>query len=161
MSLTIPGPLIERIRAHGRQLYPQECCGFLLGRANGSDKSVADRKAVDNSRQDSRSNRYLISPEDFLRVEKGARERRLDVIGVYHSHPDHPARPSEFDREHAFPWYSYIIVSISHGEPVELTSWTLREDRSAFEHEDVVTIGGTGRRQANAVFPAKAGAMEE
>ncbi len=140
MSLTIPDSLVERIRDHGRESYPHECCGFLLGHANGAEKSVAELKSVVNSRDDSRTTRYLISPEDFLRVDKEARARHLDVIGVYHSHPDHPARPSEFDREHAFPWYSYIIISINQGEPGNLTSWTLREDRSAFDHEEVVAV---------------------
>ncbi len=140
MSLTIPDSLVERIRDHGRESYPHECCGFLLGYVHGKEKSVAELKSVDNSREDSRRTRYLISPEDFLKVDREARERHLDVIGVYHSHPDHPARPSEFDREHAFPWYSYIIVSIKQGEAEDLTSWTLREDRSAFDNEEVVAV---------------------
>jgi proteasome lid subunit RPN8/RPN11 len=100
-----------------------------------------DLRGAENSRADSRHKRYLISPRDFFEAEKEARKAGLDVIGVYHSHPDHPARPSEFDREHAFPWYSYIIVSVAQGEPRDLTSWTLREDRSAFDHEDVVITG--------------------
>jgi len=138
MSLTISSALLEGIREQGRVAYPQECCGLLLGRANGSGKSVVDLRGVENSREDARDNRYLISPSDLLEAEKEARKLGLDVIGVYHSHPDHPAHPSEFDREHAFPWYSYIIVSVAKGEPRDLTSWILREDRSAFDYEDLV-----------------------
>ena len=139
MSLSIPGALIERIRDHGRMAYPRECCGLLLGNAIGSDKSVARLRPVENAREDSAHNRYLIVPGDLLEAEKEAKRLNLDVIGVYHSHPDHPARPSEFDREHAFPWYSYIIVNVSQGEPGDLASWTLREDRSTFDREEVVT----------------------
>jgi len=141
MSLTISSALLRSIREHGRGAYPQECCGLLLGRANGDGKSVVDLRGAENSRGDSRHNRYLISPRNFFEAEKEARKAGLDVIGVYHSHPDHPARPSEFDREYAFPWYSYIIVSVAQGEPRDLTSWTLREDRSAFDHEDMVITG--------------------
>jgi proteasome lid subunit RPN8/RPN11 len=140
MSLKVPTLLLERIREHGRTAYPQECCGLLLGRANGSGKSVVELRPLENAREDSRHNRYLISPRDLLEAEKEARKLGLDVIGVYHSHPDHPARPSEFDREHAFPWYSYIIVSVTEGSPAELASWTLREDRSAFDPEEMGTL---------------------
>lgn len=138
MSLSISEPLLERIREQGRGAYPHECCGLLLGHANGSGKSVVDLRPVENAREDSRHNRYLISPRDLLEAEKEARKLKLDVIGVYHSHPDHPARPSEFDREHAFPWYSYIIVSVAKGSAADLASWTLREDRSAFDPEEVL-----------------------
>ncbi len=138
MSLTISAELVDKIREHGRGEYPQECCGLLLGHANDGGKAVVDLLPVSNAREDSRHNRYLISPRDLFEAEKAARKFGLDVIGVYHSHPDHPARPSEFDREHAFPWYSYIIVSVERGSPVEVASWTLREDRSAFDPEELV-----------------------
>ncbi len=135
MSLKISAELIEKIKDCGREAYPQECCGLLLGRANGAGKSVVGLRAVQNSREDSRENRYLISPRDLFNAEKDAGKLGLDVIGIYHSHPDHPARPSEFDREHAFPWYSYIILSVDHGKPADLASWLLKEDRSSFDGE--------------------------
>ena len=138
MSLRISNALLERIRDHGRGVYPQECCGLLLGHGDAADKAVVDLKPLENAREDSRQNRYLISPKDLLETEKQARTSGLDIVGVYHSHPDHPARPSEFDREHAFPWYSYVIVSVLQGEPRELASWQLREDRSAFELENLL-----------------------
>ncbi len=140
MSLSISDTLLARIREHGKGTYPHECCGLLLGRAAGEDKSVADLRPVDNAREDSRHNRYLIAPRDLLEAEKEARSLGLDVVGVYHSHPDHPARPSEFDREHAFPWYSYIILSVARGVPTDLASWTLREDRSTFDPEEVLGV---------------------
>jgi proteasome lid subunit RPN8/RPN11 len=137
MSLSISSVLLNQIRDHGKEAYPYECCGLLLGSAEGPAKTVVDLRPVQNSRAESRETRYLIDPRDLYLVEKEARRRNLDVVGIYHSHPDHPARPSEFDREHAFPWYSYIIVRIAGGQAEDLTSWTLREDRSAFDGEDV------------------------
>jgi proteasome lid subunit RPN8/RPN11 len=137
MSLNISNELLERIREHGRAAYPEECCGLMLGRVEGSDKSVVALHSLENARTESRQTRYLIAPEQFLEAEIEARKQRLEIIGVYHSHPDHPARPSEFDREHAFPWYSYIIVNVAQGRPGDATSWILREDRSAFDSEQL------------------------
>jgi len=139
MSLEISHTLLTKIREHGKSAYPLECCGLLFGKANKSAKSVTSLKPVKNSREDSRENRYLISPLDLLAADKEARQSGMDIVGIYHSHPDHPARPSEFDREHAFPWYSYIIISVAGGNPEDITSWTLRDDRSAFDSEDLVT----------------------
>ena len=90
-----------------------------------------------NRRDDSPRNRFSITPEDFRAAERAASERGLDLLGWYHSHPDHPARPSEFDREHAWPWYSYVIVSVDKGVSKDLTSWQLEDDRSKFVPEDV------------------------
>ena len=137
MTLKISVDLLDRIRAHGRSTYPEECCGLLLGEADGAAKSVRDLRAMRNTREDSPKNRYLIDPRELLDAEREARARKLDIVGVYHSHPDHPARPSEFDREHAFPWYSYIVVRVASGEPGELTSWVLLDDRSAFDAEEI------------------------
>lgn len=139
MSLRIGPAHVEAIRDAGRRAYPEECCGLLLGTVADGSKSVADLRPVGNAREDSPRNRYLIEPRDLLQVEGEARRRGLDIVGVYHSHPDHPARPSEFDRDHAFPWYSYIIVSVERGEPRDLTSWVLKEDRSTFEPEPLLT----------------------
>ncbi len=139
MSLEISHSLLTRIREHGESAYPHECCGLLFGKGKNSSKSVTSLKAVKNSREDSLENRYLISPQDLLVADKEARQSGLDIVGIYHSHPDHPARPSEFDREHAFPWYSYVIVSVAGGKPEDLTAWTLRDDRSAFDSEELLT----------------------
>ena len=140
MTLSISCALLDRIREHGRTAYPLECCGLLLGRTEPEGKSVVDLKQMQNSREDTPERRYLIAPEDMLDAEKEARRLGIDIIGVYHSHPDHPARPSEFDREHAFPWYSYVIVSVQKGEPDNLTAWVLKDDRSSFDPEDLRTL---------------------
>ena len=131
--------LTARIRAHAAQSYPYECCGALLGAENGDGRTVQDLVMLDNQRDDSPRNRFLVRPEDVLRVEKAARERSLDVLGWYHSHPDAPARPSEFDRQHAWPWYSYVIVSVEAGEPRRMSSWRLTDNRERFDAEEIAS----------------------
>ena len=130
---------VARIRAHGESAYPEECCGVLIGRdaRAGEPASVDHLVAADNERTESRHNRYVISPQALLAAQRGAREQGLEIVGYYHSHPDHPARPSEFDREHAWPGTSYVIVSVRQGKAVDCRSWRLRDDRSAFDPEEL------------------------
>ena len=90
-----------------------------------------------NRRDDSPRNRFSITADDFRAAERAAKEQGLELVGWYHSHPDHPARPSEYDREHAWPWYSYVIVSVASGEACDMTSWQLSDDRSAFQTEEI------------------------
>jgi proteasome lid subunit RPN8/RPN11 len=90
-----------------------------------------------NRRDDSPRNRFELTPDDVRLAERTAADKHLDLLGWYHSHPDAPARPSEFDRDHAWPWYSYIIVSVLKGEPRDTTSWRLRDDRSGYEPEAI------------------------
>ena len=130
--------LEQEIRDHGARDYPHECCGAMLGTDTGAGRQVRSLFPLVNRRDDSPRNRFSITPEDFRAAERAAAERGLDLIGWYHSHPDHPARPSEFDREHAWPWYSYVIVSVAAGAPEDLTSWVLQDDRSRFGAEKVV-----------------------
>ncbi len=153
MSLKINEALAKTIRQHGALDYPNECCGILLGQVDGDHKQVSEVVPLKNLRHDparaqallplatpgveSERNRFLIDPKDQLRVEKDARTRGLDVVGYYHSHPDHPARPSNYDRDHAWPGYSYVIITVERGEPKDLNSWVLRDDRSQFDREDV------------------------
>jgi proteasome lid subunit RPN8/RPN11 len=91
--------------------------------------------AAENERADSPANRFLIPADRVRRIEADARTLGLDLVGFYHSHPDHPARPSEFDREHAWPWYSYVILEVRGGRDAALRAWRLAEDRSGFEEE--------------------------
>ena len=139
-TLKIGDTLMRRIEAHGVETFPYECCGALLGRDDDSGREVKELFALSNRRDDSPRNRFEITPEDVLLAERTAREKKLDLIGWYHSHPNAPARPSEFDREHAWPWYSYIIVSIRDGAPKEMTSWRLQDDRSAYDPEAIESI---------------------
>ncbi|HEY7461307.1 MAG TPA: M67 family metallopeptidase [Gemmatimonadota bacterium] len=138
MSVQLPAEQVAAIRAHGRRAYPHECCGALLGEP---DPSSPDGKAVraalpaGNERGDSPRNRFLISSAEVRRMEAEARRRGLSIVGFYHSHPDHPARPSEYDREHAWPWYSYVILEVRGGRDAALRSWRLTDDRQRFEEE--------------------------
>jgi proteasome lid subunit RPN8/RPN11 len=125
------------IRRHGEETYPHECCGFLLGRSGAGGREVARLLRADNERGDSPRNRYFISPEAYLAAELEAEKEGREILGVYHSHPDHEARPSEFDRTHAFPGLSYVIVSVREGKAEEVRSWVLAADRSRFDPEPV------------------------
>lgn len=127
----------RRIRAHGVETYPHECCGALLGADREGGREVLDLFPLVNRREDSPRNRFSITPDDFRAAERTARERSLDLVGWYHSHPDHPALPSEYDREHAWPWYSYVIVSVVGREPKQMLSWRLSDDRARFNPEGI------------------------
>lgn len=136
--IRIEKTLIDDIRRHAEAAYPHECCGALLGRVDGDRKDVAAVERVDNRRDgDDARRRYLIGADDYRRIDRDARARGFDVLGFYHSHPDHPARPSETDRAEALPWYSYLIVSVENGRSADLTSWVLADDRAAFSAEEV------------------------
>jgi proteasome lid subunit RPN8/RPN11 len=128
---------LQTLGRHAAASYPDECCGVLIGRALEEATVVERVLSVGNERQDSRHNRYLISPETVLAAQKEARALGLDVVGYYHSHPDHPARPSDFDREHAWPWVSYLIVSVQKGKVADMRSWRLQEDRLSFDEEGI------------------------
>lgn len=140
-GIHITGAQAAEMSAHLSQAYPEEGCGVLLGRESRNLRVVHELVAFPNQREDSRHNRYLIAPEQFLAAEKRARERTLDVVGIYHSHPDHPAEPSQFDLDHAWPYYSYVIVSVQQGEVADARSWRLKEDRSRFDSEPLVIAG--------------------
>lgn len=136
--MTIDRAIIQDIRRHGEETYPEECCGFLLGLVESDGNVVHAARPAANSNENRRNDRYVISPDDYRSAEKAAVEAGLDVVGIYHSHPDHPARPSQTDLESAtFPGYTYVIVSIRDGRAAELTAWTLAADRSTFLSEDV------------------------
>ena len=135
--IRLPASVMEEIRTQGARSYPEECCGALLGRAENGSKSVLMIRPFANGSAEERERRYYVGPGAFRDAEVWARARGLDVVGIYHSHPDHPARPSEFDREHAWPWYSYVIVSVERGAPSRVRSWVLSEERDRFHPEEV------------------------
>ncbi|HEU4682081.1 MAG TPA: M67 family metallopeptidase [Gemmatimonadales bacterium] len=135
MTLRLSGALVEEIRRAGEGAYPAECCGVVAGHP-GEVKEVIKLVPMMNRRTDD-PHRYLISPDDLRRVESELRSSGLEVLGSYHSHPDHPAAPSAFDTEHAWPWYSYVIVRVAGGRAAEVTSWVLNDDRSVMRPESV------------------------
>jgi proteasome lid subunit RPN8/RPN11 len=141
-QLVMSHDVAEGIRRHGAETFPFECCGALLGRDGTGEEGESSREILGlfplvNRRDDSPRNRFAVTAQDVRDAEKAAAERGLEVLGWYHSHPDHPARPSAFDREHAWPWYSYVIVSVMSGAPAEMTSWRLNDDRQEYSAENI------------------------
>lgn len=133
----VPGD-VGRIHEHARESYPEECAGAIVGMDTGEMKIVVDVWPTDNTHEEERSRRFLIEPLKIKEFEERAAERDVDVLGFYHSHPDHPAEPSEYDREHAWPGYSYVIASVGDDGIKEMRSWLLRHDRSGYEEEQIV-----------------------
>ncbi len=135
--LCLSPELLAQIHAHGEQAYPEEAAGFMLG-ADGPERTVTALVPLSNAREDAaRRNRYLFTPTDYMKAEQEAERLGLSLLGVFHSHPDHPNRPSEFDREWAQPFFSYVITSVGSGKALESRSWRLVEDRSEFHEEQI------------------------
>lgn len=139
--ITLDAKQDDEIRRHGEAEYPHECCGLLLGSfTEGGRKRVAEVYPISNAREeDARHNRSLITPDEYMRGERHARSLGLDIVGNYHSHPNHRAVPSGFDLEHAWPTWSYIIVSVCEGRATDLRSWEMETDRSRFNEEELTT----------------------
>jgi proteasome lid subunit RPN8/RPN11 len=138
MTLTLSKDVLRQIYAHGEASYPDEGAGFLLGSDDGDQRYITQIFITENAREDeARHNRYLVTPKEYLQAEIAAETLGLSLIGVFHSHPDHPNRPSEFDREWAQPFFSYIITSVNEGQAIESRSWRLAEERSKFEEEEI------------------------
>lgn len=130
-ALTLEPGVVGAIRAHGREMYPHECCGALLGREGVVRAAVA----LPNTTEEGPRRRFLVRPSDYREAEAQADARGLELLGFYHSHPDHPARPSQYDLDHAWPVFSYVILSVMQGLPGDMRSWKLRDDRSGFSEE--------------------------
>jgi len=137
--IQLSSELEKNIRADGETAYPNECCGVLIGEVdNAGIKTARSTLTIDNAREDGEQyHRFLITPEDMMKAEQTARSMKLDVIGFYHSHPDHPSAPSGYDKDHALPFYSYVIVSVDKGKAQVLTSWELTNDRTDFIQENI------------------------
>ena len=138
MPLKIGAGDVGHIHDHAKQVYPEECAGALVGMDTGEMKVVIDVWRAENTHEEERSRRFLIDPLKIKEFEERAAERDMDVLGFYHSHPDHPAEPSEYDREHAWPNYSYLIASVGDEGVEELRSWVLKEDRSGYDEEPII-----------------------
>jgi len=133
---------LHKMKVHAMRAYPEECCGVLFGQEAGELRRVCDVLEVGNQRTENRERRYLITPEEYRSAERRAHEESMEIIGFYHSHPDQPASPSQFDLEQALPWWLYLIISVESGQPAEVSSWTLRDDRSRFDEETVEVEDG-------------------
>ena len=131
--LLIDAAVDALIRGHAREAYPNECCGALIGSGN----VVSEGFSLPNTTGEGPRRRFLVRPSDYRAAELRATQGGQELLGFYHSHPDHPARPSQYDLDHAWPFFAYVIVAVEQGQSKAMTSWRLREDRSAFDEERI------------------------
>jgi proteasome lid subunit RPN8/RPN11 len=143
MALQLSASALSALKDHGRDTYPNECCGALIGR----DGVVSETFALPNTTEEGPRRRFLVRPDDYRAAESRATAMDQELLGFYHSHPDHPARPSQYDLDHAWPSFSYVIVAVDNGEPGDLRSWRLRADRSQFDEEPVAGSSAHARQQ--------------
>lgn len=144
MSLVVHPPEKHAVHAHLCRAYPEEGCGAMLGRDRAGVREVVRVWPMDNRHPDARTRRYTIDPLQLLAADRAARESGLEVLGFFHSHPDHPPEPSTFDREQAWPWYTYWIVAVERGRVTGERAWRLRDDRSRFDDEPIETSDAAG-----------------
>jgi len=139
MTLKFDNTTLEQLHTHLEVTYPEEGAGFLLGTANGTSRQVTAILPIENAREDAaRHNRFLLTPRDMAHAEDDADARGLTILGIFHSHPDCPNVPSDFDREWALPWYSYTISRVDEGKAVSIRSWQLEDDRAAYFEEEIL-----------------------
>ena len=136
--IAMDGRALAAIREHGARAYPEECCGALLGVVEDGTVRVARIERIENARREERRRRYAIEPLEYARLEKQADSEGLSILGFYHSHPDHPAVPSEYDREHGLPFFHYVVVAVGAGSPGEVAAFVLSEDRGVFDREELL-----------------------
>lgn len=142
-QVSLGGSLVSEIHGHASSTYPEECCGLLLGRFEDDStlKVVLGTRRMNNVfAKEERYHRYTIDPKEFIAVEGEAESNGLEIVGIYHSHPNAPAKPSEFDRNNAWPSLSYIVVEVRNSSPVATKSWLLKEDRSEFLPEEMIVV---------------------
>jgi proteasome lid subunit RPN8/RPN11 len=123
----------DAIRRHGEEAYPHECCGALVGQGGRVTATVP----LPNTTEEGPRRRFLVRPSDYRLAESRASELRGELLGFYHSHPDHPARPSQYDLDHAWPTFAYVIVAVAAGQSGDMTVWWLKDDRSSFEEGEL------------------------
>lgn len=141
MKIEIDNKNLEAMKKHGEKDYPNECCGFLLGKVENEKKIVVLSKPVQNYREaENRYNRFVIPPEEYIKAERFANSKKLDVVGFYHSHPDAESKPSQYDLDHSWPFYSYVIISVKNQKSDKTTSWQLKDDRSEFLQEELIEL---------------------
>ncbi|MHA2364026.1 MAG: Mov34/MPN/PAD-1 family protein [Candidatus Hodarchaeales archaeon] len=138
MYLEIPQKELDKIRKHGKEKYPHECCGILIGYSSSeSPIQVIEARKVRNINEGNPNRRYEINPLDLLKLEDETDEKGLQIVGIYHSHPNHPAQPSQYDLERAWPNFSYLILSVLNGLSDKITSWRLNKSRDEFLEEEI------------------------
>ncbi len=142
MALRVPRPVMDAVGRHLEAGYPNEACGALIGRAGDGTRphEALEFRPMRNTVQDRPWDRYILDPLEQLGVQKDAEARGLEIIGFVHSHPDHPPRPSEFDTEHAWPFYSYLVASVAQGKLAEARAWRLDESAKVFREEPLSLV---------------------
>ena len=131
--ITVTDAVDEAIRAHGQETYPHECCGALVG----ADGRITATVPLPNVTDEGPRRRFRVSDKDYMMSERRAGELGGELLGFYHSHPDHPARPSQYDLDHAWPNFAYVIVAVAAGRAGDMTVWWLKDDRSNFEEGEL------------------------
>lgn len=137
-KLTISTQALEKMQAHAAETFPYECCGFFYGK-DGEVRSIEEAIPVTNSKEGDQRRRFEVSPLDYMKAERYAATNDTTLLGIYHSHPNHPAKPSVHDLKQAVPFFSYIIISVMEGEVATTTSWQL-DDQGAFEEEPILNF---------------------
>ena len=132
-TLLVDATIDGEIRRHGEETYPHECCGALVGTGNRVTATVA----LPNTTEEGPRRRFMVRPSDYRVAEQKATELGGELLGFYHSHPDHPARPSQYDLDHAWPNFAYVIVAVAAGRAGDMTVWWLKDDRSNFEEGEL------------------------
>jgi proteasome lid subunit RPN8/RPN11 len=133
-ALNIPKAVYDEIVDHAKDSYPNECCGVLVG-SQQKEKRVFASHRLQNQNKDRAADRYIIDPKDINMIDRQCRVEDTQILGFYHSHPDHPDRPSEYDREWGQAGYSYVIIAVKGGKEVSVKSWTFDEDNDPFREE--------------------------
>jgi proteasome lid subunit RPN8/RPN11 len=141
MAIQLTQKIVQQFQLHGEKDYPHECCGFILGQSTNNGTEALEYVPAENTKDENRERRFLIAPNAYQQVEDEADKKGLAVISIVHSHPDHPDEPSEFDRVHAWPGFSYIIISVAEGVATQFRSWRLEADRSSFIEEKIIIKG--------------------
>lgn len=137
--LLLNKPIVVQLSEDALRTYPDECCGFLLGIEKRDERAVEEIIVVNNAKEGDKRRRFEITAKDYLHAEQYAEERGLTLLGVYHSHPNHPSVPSEHDRVVAQPYFSYIILSVNGSHVESIRSWRLNDDLQ-FEEEKIHTL---------------------
>jgi proteasome lid subunit RPN8/RPN11 len=132
-QFTLDRDVATAIRRHGEETYPHECCGALVGGEGLATSTVP----LPNMTEEGPRRRFLVRPSDYRMAEQRAGELGGELLGFYHSHPDHPARPSQYDLDHAWPTFAYVIVAVAGGQAADMTVWYLKDDRTTFEKGDL------------------------
>ena len=139
-TIHITKKIEEMFKAHGEKDYPHECCGFILGHFKENESFGVDYLAAPNVKEENRERRFLIDPQAYQKAEDEADNKGLSIISIVHSHPDHPHKPSDFDRDHAWPGFSYIIISVQKGTAISYRSWQLNQNREQFVKENIQIV---------------------